>query len=140
MRAAAPQVAVIATLFATPSLGGPGDRIDRFPIQLTGTIRRYDQDPVLAMEESGRFVAAWKSHSRSGGVSTGPSLMFRRFAADGAPLGGDVTVLSLENVVGIEPPRHRRGRRWQLRHRLENLPRRTRDDARPPLRATQRRE
>ena len=86
-RVATRWLVVIALLTAVPALGGPGDRVDRFPIQLTNVIGRFDNEPQLAMDETGRFVAAWASDDS--GTS---AIHFRRFAADATPLGDEVSV------------------------------------------------
>jgi Ca2+-binding RTX toxin-like protein len=91
---------VLASLIATPSFGGPGDRIDRFPFRLTTTPSGYgDSEPRLAMDEAGRFVAVWVTQSgdrdENGEVVGDKSVIFRRFAANGTPLGPEVTVATL---------------------------------------------
>jgi Ca2+-binding RTX toxin-like protein len=106
--AAALGIVIVASLIATPSLAGPGDRIDR-AFRLTGTPLGYgDYEPQLAMDEAGNFVAVW--WSRSGDIDFNGDfvgekpLIFRRFAANGTPLGAEVTVDTAPYVWNMGDP------------------------------------
>jgi hypothetical protein len=106
--AAALGMVIVASL-ATPSFGGPGDRIDRFPFRLTTTSLGYgDYEPQLAMDEAGRFVAVWWTRSgdidENGDFVGAKSMIFRRFAANGTPLGAEVTVGTAPYVWNIGQP------------------------------------
>jgi hypothetical protein len=108
--AAALGIVIVASLIATPSLGGPGDRIDRFPFRLTTTPLGYgDFEPQLAMDEGGRFVAVWRTQSGerdlNGEFVGDKSVVFRRFAANGTPLGAEVTVDTVGYVAYLWQPR-----------------------------------
>jgi len=85
---------LLIALMAAPSFGRPGDRIDRYPLLVTNRNGKLT-GPSLVMEESGRFVAVWASDE---GQDT--HVLFQRFAANGTPIGTEVTVDTRPDLSG----------------------------------------
>jgi hypothetical protein len=83
--------AAFALLVAASSFAAPGDRIGRFAPRLASVFALSDEDPQLAMDGSGRFVATWVSQDIFNETST---VLVRRFAANGDPLAAEVVAAS----------------------------------------------
>jgi hypothetical protein len=60
------------------------------PFQISSSSKTIRRDPAIAVGADGSFFAAWSSYVSG---TTGPvSIVGRRFASDGTPLGGDLRI------------------------------------------------
>jgi hypothetical protein len=70
-----------------------------FVVNTYTTFNQYD--PVVASDASGDFVVAWQSNGQYG---AGQSVLARRYASSGAPLGPEVHVNTVPPTIGQARP------------------------------------